>query len=173
MKRVAIFLTALVVTALAHALGSRLLPWFPSTFDLFLLLAIYNSFGQSPGNSALGGSAAGLVADALSGGYFGLYGFANTLAAWGAAQLQQRIVLQQPLSVGLLVSAATAVQMTTLAILQSYLLQGSESPSPQIMLLRMLTSGILGAVLFITFRRLRRTEKQWRERRSRRLRIES
>lgn len=173
MRRALLFLAALLAAGLCHGLASRLLPWFPMTFDIFIFIAVYNSLGQSPIASAAGGSAAGLVADALSGGYFGLFGFANTLAAWGAAQVQQRIVLQQPLSVGLLMSAATVVQMITLAALRSFLLMGSAGPSLQIMLLRVLTSGILGAAAFSSLRRLRRSEKQWRDRRSRRLRIES
>ena len=166
-----------LVVALAIALGihtaaSRVFPWFPSSVDLFIVVALFSSLGRSPAWSAVVGSVCGLVADAMSGGYFGLYGFANTLAAWGSAQTQQRIVLQQPLSVGLLMTGATAVQMTVLALLHAFLLTGSEVPSPQTMLLRMATSGILGAALFVASRRWIRFEQAWRERRNRRLRIE-
>lgn len=173
MKRALRFLAVLLVVVGLHTLAARLAPWFPSAVDLFLLLTIFNSLGRSPAWSCLAGSAAGLAADGLSGGLFGLYGFANTLTAWVAAQVQQRIVLQQPFTVGLLMSAATAFQMTTLAVLYSLLLLGSEGPSPGFMLIRMLTSGILGAALFVTVRRLERIEKKWREQRGRRLRIES
>ncbi len=173
MKRSLRFLAALLLVVGLHTLASRLMPWFSSTVDMFLILAIFSSLGRSPAWSCLAGTVTGLAADSLSGGLFGLYGFANTLTAWGAAQVQQRIVLHQPVTVGLLMSAATAVQMTTLAVLFSLLLLGSEGPSPGFMLLRMLTSGILGAVLFVTIRRFERFEKKWRERRGRRLRIES
>lgn len=172
MRDVLRLVVALAVAVAVHTAVSHLLPWFPSGIDLFIIVALLSSLGRSPAWSAVTGSICGLVADAMSGGYFGLYGFANTLAVWGSAQTQQRIVLQQPLSVGLLMTGATAVQMAVLALLHAFLLAGSEIPSPQTMLLRMATSGILGAALFVSGRRLARFEKAWRERRGRRLRIE-
>ncbi len=163
------FLIGLAVAAVLHSLGSRLVASFPAVVDLFLILAVYNSLSCSPAWSMAGGSAAGLVRDALSGGLYGLHGFADTLVAYLTARLQQRLVIQQPLQIGLHLAVAAAVQLGILAALQALLVPGAELPGVGIMAARMTSSGILGWALFIAAGRFRNSVDHWREQRRRRL----
>ena len=73
------FTLGLICAVLVQALGARYVPHLPMYFDPFLILVVYHSLDGSPAWSSIGGSAAGLAQDALSGGPYGLHGFANTL----------------------------------------------------------------------------------------------
>lgn len=171
--RFAGFVLGLLSATILQTLGTRLWAPFPAYVDLFLVLAVYNSLENSVAWSTLGGSAAGLGRDALSGGPFGLHGFAATLVVHLAARLQQRLVIQQPLQVGALLALAAALQLATLATLQFLLVAGSELPSLTAMGVRMASSGAAGAVLYMLANRTRAAGEQWREKRRRRLRISS
>ena len=166
------FALALVAATVLHALMSRWIGGFPAAVDLFLVLAVLNGLSSSAGWSALGGSAAGLVRDALSGGLYGLHGFSDTLAAWAAARLQQRLVIVKPLQVGLLLALAAALQLSLLQGLQVLLLpQQSEFPSLATGLTRLASSGLLGSVFFVLSARTRDAVARRREQRRRRLRM--
>lgn len=164
---------ALAVAVGLHAAGAWLWPWFPVIVDLFLLLAVYFSLGRSPASSALGGTLAGLAYDAISGGFYGLHGFANTLVAWAAASVQHRILIHQPIQIFTLFALASGVQLLTLACLHILLLPQRGLPGPDVMVGRMLVAGALGTVLFLAHRRLGVAEQAWREKRGRRLRIDT
>ena len=167
------FLGALALTALLHGAGVGVWAGFAHFFDLFLVLALYSSLGRSANWSAGAGTFAGLTHDAVSGGLFGLHGFCNTLVAWLFARFQHRIVIQQPLTVGLLFALAAALQTLVMSILQLLLVAGPELPSLQVFGLRMVTTGILGGGAWIVERRIRGLERQWREQRGRRLRLDT
>lgn len=164
-------LLATVIGAGIHAFGCSLFPWFSSSIDVFLILAVYHSLDNSSMPSAIGGSVTGLTRDVFSGGYYGLNGFANTLIAYLAASIQQRLVIQQPLQVGLLMVLASAGQLALLSFLQSLLLPGAELPSSGTLLARMATTGGLGTALYLAAGKARFSLGQWREQKRRRLSI--
>lgn len=162
-------LLALAMVVLAHVFGVALWQGFAVYVDLFLLLALYFSLGRSPNQSAGAGTVVGLTHDALSGGLFGLHGFADTLVAWVAARFQHRVVIRQPLSVALFFALGAGLQMVVTALLQVVLVAGGEIPGVQILWLRMLAAAVLGSVAFIASHRLRAAEQRWRDQRKRRL----
>lgn len=165
------FTVGLVCVVLMQVLGTHFFSWFSLVFDLFLVLVVYHSLDNTPVWSSISGSAVGLVQDALSGGLYGLHGFANTLVAYISCRLQLRLVIQQPAQVGLLFALAAALQLATLAGLQFLMVGGADLPSHWAMLARALSSGLGGAVLFVVAGKARHMEERWRARRRRRLKI--
>lgn len=163
------FTAGLICAVLLQTLGTRY--HFALAIDPFLILVVYYSLEGSPAWSSIGGSAAGLAQDALSGGPYGLHGFANTLVAFAASRLRQRLVIQQPSQVGLLFVLSAALQLAILASLQFLLVSGAEMPGPGAMALRLTSSGLLGALLFVLAGQVRGWEQRWRARRRRRLKI--
>jgi len=165
------FLIGLICATLLQALGLRLSSHFSLAFDPFLILVVYHSLDSTPAWSSIGGSAAGLAQDALSGGLYGLHGFADTLVAYASSRLQQRLVIQQPTQVGLLFVLAAAAQLTILAMMQFLLVGGAELPGLGTMIARMASSGIAGAALFVLADKTRAWHRRWRARRRRRVTI--
>lgn len=169
---VARFLAGLLVAAAVQILGIHLYGSFFLLIDLFLVLAVFTSLDHGPLGSMFAGSAAGLAQDALTGGLFGLHGFADTFVAWAASRLRQRVVIQHPLQVGLLFALAAALQQTLLVALQYLMLPGAALPGLGVMALRMVTTGVAGMSLFVLVRRLRASFGAWREKRRRRLALD-
>lgn len=165
------FTLGLLVTTVLHSLGSLLALEFFAFIDFFLVVAVYNSLSSPLGWSTAGGSAAGLVRDALSGGLYGLHGFADTLVAYLAARLQERLVIEKPLQVSLLFGLAAAIQLVILAGLQFLLFSDAELPGLGTMAARMTSSGLLGGTLFVLAARIRSSTARWREQRRRRLKM--
>ncbi len=159
-----------LATAL-QTLGTALVPRFAEAIDLFLVLAVWNAITSSVRWSMVGGSVAGLCRDALSGGFYGLHGFADTLVAFVAVRVQQRLLVQAPLQIGFLFTLAAALQLATLMTLQALLIPGSEMPGIGSSVVRMVCCGLLGMILSISSARIQTTFERWREQRRRRLRI--
>jgi rod shape-determining protein MreD len=166
------FLIGLFLATALQVLGVHLDGSFLLFVDLFLVLAVAAGLDHGPVGSMLAGSVAGLAQDALTGGLFGLNGFADTFVAWAASRLEQRVVIQRPLEVGLLFALAAALQQTLLVLLQYLMLPGADLPGLEVMALRMATSGLAGMTLFVAVRRSRERLEAWRERRRRRLALE-
>ncbi len=165
------FVIGLICAVLIQTLGLQLFSHFALAFDPFLILVVYHSLDGSTAWSSIGGSTAGLAQDALSGGPYGLHGFANTLVAFVASRLQQRLVIQQPSQVGLLFVLSAALQMAILASLQFLIVSGAELPGLGSMAARLVSSGIVGAMLFLLAGRVRAWDKDWRARRRTRLKL--
>ena len=165
------FVVGLVCATLLQALGLRFFSHFSLVIDPFLVLVVYHSLDSTPAWSSIGGSVAGLAQDALSGGLYGLHGFANTLVGYASARLQQRLVIQQPAQVGLLFLLAAAFQLAVLASLQFLLVSDAELPDLGTMTARMISSGVVGAALFVLARKSRDWGARWRARRRRRVKI--
>ncbi len=165
------FVMGLICAVLIQTPGLRFSSHFALAFDPFLILVVYQSLDSSTAWSSIGGSTAGLAQDALSGGPYGLHGFANTLVAFAASRLQQRLVIQQPSQVGLLFVLSAALQMAILASLQFLIVSGAELPGLGSMASRLITSGIVGAMLFMLAGRARAWNKRVRARRQTRLKL--
>lgn len=165
------FLVGLILVVLLQVLGVHFFSRFTLITDLFLILVVYHSLDNSPAWSSIGGSVAGLIQDVLSGGLYGLHGFANTLVAYISCRLKLRLVIQQPQQVGLLFALAAALQLAILAGLQVLLVGGAELPGPWVMLARTVTCGLGGTLLFALAGKARQVEGRWRAKRRRRLKI--
>lgn len=161
----------LVVATVLHTWGPALVPRFPAAADLFLVLAVWNSLSSSVSWSVTGGSAAGLCRDALSGGLYGLHGFADTLVAFASTRVQQRLLIRQPLQIGLLFAGAAALQLSILALLHYLLLPDSEMPTVSSGAARVVSCGVLGMVLSVLSARFQGAWERRREQRGKRLRM--
>lgn len=172
MRAVRIVLSLAVVVA-AHSLLLRIWPEFPRLLDLFLIWTALVGLSGSSLAGLLGGLAAGLTHDALSGGPFGLHGFADTLAGYGTARLAQRLVIQRAASVILLLAGISLVQQLVLAGVSLLTLPAPILPeSPLWLIARALLSGVVGGAIFL-FRELWRSSSEMRKRqRVRRLKMD-
>lgn len=170
--KLARFLVGCALATALQLLGLHLFGSAFAVFDLLLVVALYNAIDNTPVPSLFGGSFAGLIQDALTGGLFGLHGFALTLAAWLVAVLRQRLTIQKPFQVGLLFSLTAVLQLAVIAVLQYAMLPGSEAPDLWTACWRMLSTGALGALMLFTANRIRQRYGAWIKQRRQRLRLE-
>lgn len=165
------FLAALGAVVLMHALGTRASAEFPAHVDLFLVLVV----AWASEATTLGGLGAGLVvglaADALSGGPFGLNGFADTLVGYGTAFAVANLAKLNTLGAGALYAVAAAVQQLALVLLVVLLLPQPSVPTLEGVLWKIASSGLLGIVVFRGRRRFSSSLRQWRKSREDRLRF--
>jgi rod shape-determining protein MreD len=169
MKRLLVLLFGLSFATFLHVVASSSFPPFVELSDLFLIAAIFHSLGNSPASGMIGGSISGLLRDALSGGLYGLHGFANTLVVFASTRLEQRLVIQHPLQIGSIIMLATGLQMAILTLLQFLLVPDMVAPELSTLFARMVSNGAIGILAFIGGSQIRKTFERWRERRSRRL----
>lgn len=174
MKKLALFFAALGGAAFLQILVLRLAPGPAVAFDPFLVVVLWSSLGvRSPAPALLAGSAGGLVRDALTGGQLGLHGFAYTIAAWLLHGLRQRFVLHSPLQIVMLFSLVAAIEQALLALVESALVPTPELPGPVGILGLVATTGALGGILRVAGERLGSWVSEGRERRRRRLGLET
>lgn len=179
MKAFLRFVLGLVASVAAWSLAVRLDPILAPIFDPLLVLVVYLAVRQgedgrpaSPLTCALAGSAAGLLQDAFTGGRLGLYGFADTLVAWTVSKVQQRMVIQQTLQIGLVGMLASAFQLATLATLQFLMVPGGQMPTVGSAVLRITLTGVLLVGVHLAAQRVKLLTFQWREKRRSRLRFD-
>lgn len=168
--RAARFFAGLVVAIVVHFVGVRLFDNFTSFMDVFLVVALFNALGGSPIAGLLGGLATGWVADAMTGGLYGSFGFCNTLVGYGAAVAAQRLVIHKPSNVFLLFSLGAAAQQLLLVALARLLRPGAATPELVWLLALFLTVGTTGLVGHLLRKRFRRWRASWRRSRTARLR---
>jgi len=142
------FALALALAVLAHAAGVHLYPAFGRAVDLFLVLAVLHALDGDSRAGLLGGLAAGTAHDALAGGLFGLFGFADTIVGYGVARLSQRLVIERPSGVLPVAAVAAVVQQAVAVGLAVVLLPEPRLPEPVWLAVRAVTSGVLGTLLF-------------------------
>lgn len=165
------FLLGLVAATAVHVLGLKLAAGFARWLDPFLVLVVYHSLEAAPAAAILGGSLAGLARDALTGGTYGLNGFADTVAAYAVAAIEQRFVLQRPLQVGFLFALTAALVQLILAAVAVFLLTGVAPPEPDSVAWKMATAGGLGMLLVFLRNRLRGWQRGRRDPARRKLRL--
>jgi rod shape-determining protein MreD len=173
MRAFFLFLGGLLLAAALQVLLVRIFPPTAYLLDLFFLLALFFSMMVSPAAGMVGATAAGLLRDALSGGPYGLHGFANTLVIFVVSRLRQRVVIQQPSQIGALVVLAAGLQVLVLALLRNLLVPGAQVLDPLSLALRLLVTGLVGTVAYFLGRRTVGAVARWRERRSRRLGLDT
>jgi len=138
------FFAGLLAAALLHFVGTRLFPAFPRATDLFLLVAVLEARRGHPVGGMLAGLAAGLAADGVTGGPYGLFGFADTAVAFGVAAAARQLVVQRTTSLAALFAAAAAAQQAIVAALALVFRPGAELAAPEWLLARVVSTALLG-----------------------------
>jgi len=138
------FLAGLAAAALVHVVGTHLTPWFPLAVDLFLLVTILEARHGRPVGGMLAGLAAGLAADGLSGGPYGLFGFADTAVGYGIARAAQQLVVQRTTSLAAIFAAGAAAQQAILAALSLVFRPDGELAGFEWLLAKVATTALAG-----------------------------
>ena len=73
------FTGGLLVALAVHLIGVQIYPNFSIAFDVFLVVLVFNALDGNLLAGMLGGLAAGLLADGVTGGLFGLFGVVDTI----------------------------------------------------------------------------------------------
>jgi rod shape-determining protein MreD len=165
------FAAALLVVTVAHLLGVGLWSGFGLVFDLFLVVAVFNALDGDTFAGLAGGLVAGLVADAVTGGLYGLHGLADTLVAYGTAFATQRLVVQRAPSVFLVFTLAVALQQLLLAAVTLLMLPRPELAAYPWMVAKVVGTGLVGVNAFFARRQLQARFSRWRRTRTVRMRM--
>jgi rod shape-determining protein MreD len=173
MRSFFLFLAGLLLATALQVLLVRILPPTAYLLDLLFLLALFFSMMVSPAAGMVGATVAGLLRDTLSGGPYGLHGFANTLVVVVVGKLRQRLVIQQPFQIGSLVVLAAGLQVAVLVLLRNLLVPGAQVLDPLSLALRLLVTGLVGTLGYFLGLRSLDAVARWRERRSRRLGLDT
>jgi rod shape-determining protein MreD len=165
------FLAAILLAVLGHFAGMSLFPRFGLVVDVFLVVvALYGLRGNSLAG-LLVGLLVGLLHDSLTGGPFGLFGFADTIVGYVTARLAQRLVIQRATGVLAVVSFAAVLQQAVVVGLAFLLLPAPELPSPFWAAVRAGASGLLATVVYVASSRWRTSAEARRRGRMNRLRL--
>ena len=164
------FVVGLALALAGHAAGSWLWPELPRLLDLFLIVAVLNALGGSSAGALLGGAAAGLTHDTLSGRLYGLHGFADTIVAYAVARAAQRLDLTGPGAVLVAVALATLLEEAILVLL-ALLFTAPEPPEPVWVVVEALVNGVVGALLFAAGSRFGVLRERARKRRMAKIRL--
>jgi rod shape-determining protein MreD len=160
----------LALALAAHVVGSWLVPELPRFLDLFLVVAVLNALGGSSAGGLLGGAAAGLIHDSLSGRLYGLHGFADTIVGYAVARAAQRLDLGGPGAVLVAVALATLLEESILVLL-ALLFTAPEPPDPVWVVVEALANGTVGALLFLAGSRFGMLRERARRRRLTKIRL--
>jgi rod shape-determining protein MreD len=148
------FLASLVVVVLVHTLGVRLWGGFAVYFDVFLILTIVWAFEATTLTGLAVGLAAGLAADAFSGGLYGLNGFANTLVGYMTAFSVANLSKMTTSGAAIVSGLAAAAQQLVLSLLVFVMVAQPTAPALIPMLWKILITAAAGALLFSARKRL-------------------
>lgn len=161
-------LVALAAVVSIHLAAAWLWTDFPRTVDLFVVLVVLQALGASSLSGTLGGMVAGLAHDILTGGPYGLYGFADTIVGYLTARTAQRLIIDRASRVMAVVTVATLVQQAIIAALAALLLDGATSPTLGWWGIKALATGAVATVAHGAVEVLRGTRaRRSRDRRSR------
>lgn len=122
------FVLGLLLAAALHAVGTRIAPGFPRAVDLFLVTTVVVARHGRPEGGLFAGLAAGYAADALSGGPFGLNGFADAAVGYGAALAARNLVVARPGSIAALFALGAAAQGALLYLVTAFVVTGPARP---------------------------------------------
>jgi rod shape-determining protein MreD len=162
---------ALLLVAILHFVGMLIVPWFFLAVDLFLVVLVFNAMDGDTLAGMLGGMAAGLVTDALTGGPFGLFGIADTIVGYSTAAAGQRLVIQRASSSLLVFCLAAAAQQALVFGVAFLILPNPEAQDLRWVLIKVATSGVLGLILYQARARFLVRMDTWRRNRTSRVRF--
>lgn len=163
---------AVALAVLVHFVGMSVSPLFGRVVDVFLVVVALHGLGGNSLSALLVGLLVGLLHDTLTGGPFGLFGFADTIVGYVTARLAQRLVIQRATGVLAVVALAAALQQAIVVGLAFLLLPTPELPSPLWVAVQAGACGVLGLVVYIATGHWRRTADARRRGRMSRLRLE-
>jgi len=166
------FALALAVATLLHVAGVSLFPQFSLAVDFFLVIVVFNAMDGDSVAGMFGGMVAGMVTDGVTGGYFGLFGIANTIIGYGTAITAQRLVIQRAASSLLVFAVAAAAQQLILLGISLLFLTDADLPQYSWILVKVGTTGLLGGLLYLANLRMRSRVEMWRRTRKTRIRFE-
>ena len=163
------FILSLAAVVALHFVGAQLSSDLPRVLDLFLILVVVYAVG---GDLLVGlsvGLVAGLTTDAVTGGLYGLHGFADTIVGYGTAFAAQRLVIRRPLGVFLMFALASAAQQAILVGLVVMLLAEPALPGLTWTLARVAATGVVGVSFVVIRRNALGRYQSWRRTRTSRL----
>ncbi len=163
------FILALAAAALAHIVGSRLIPGFVMAVDLFLVVVVFQALEGNTLAGLVAGLVVGLVQDSLTGSLYGLHGFADTIVGYLTALLAQRVVFQRASGVMLAFLAATLVQQLVLVGLLLVFFTDPELPPVGWVAARAAGAALLGVTVWLAGAQWRSRYEGWRRSRAGRL----
>lgn len=151
----ALKLAAALGTALvAHLLLIAVVPPVARLVDPFLLAFVYAALPGRVGWAAIAGAVLGLAHDALSGGLYGLHGFAGTAVAVVMARTARLLDLHKGYYVALFFACAVVLEQLVLEGLLLFLVQRSVPFELPELALRAAIAAPLGALLVVVCARL-------------------
>jgi rod shape-determining protein MreD len=159
------FLAAFLGALLAHLVLVAVLPPAAHVVDPFLLAVVYIAMAARPGGAAVAGAVIGLTHDALSGGLYGLHGFAGTAVGFAMARTARLIDLQKSYYIALYFACAVLLQQLVLQGLLLLLMQRPEVFSLPDLALRVACGGPAGALVVAASERVGDSLRSWRSRR--------
>jgi rod shape-determining protein MreD len=157
---------------LVHLVGARLSQDFPRLVDVFLVVVALHAFSGNSLSGLLVGLAVGLVHDTLTGGLYGLHGFADTIVGYGTARLAQRLVIQRATGVFVVVGLASVLQQVVLVGLTFLLLPDPGLPPLLWAGAKAVLCGLLGMMIYAAAGSFGRSYEGRRRSRMSRLRLE-
>jgi len=165
-------LLGVAAALLVQLVGSHLSPDFPRVVDVFLVVVALHALSGNSLTGLLVGMAVGLLHDTLTGGLYGLHGFADTIVGYGTARLAQRLVIQRASGVFLVVGLASVLQQVVLVGLTFLLLSDPALPRPLWAGAKAVACGLLGMLIYAAAGSLGRNYESRRRSRMSRLRLE-
>lgn len=165
------FLAAVGLAVIAHLIGMQVDQGFARVVDVFVVVVALHALEGSSLSALFAGLFVGLLHDSLTGGLFGLFGFADTIVGYGTARLAQRLVIQRATGVLAVVAFAAALQEAIVVGLMFLLLPEPPLPDPLWIGIRAGVSGVLGMVVYVLAGHWRRGAEARRRNRMGRLRM--
>jgi rod shape-determining protein MreD len=162
----------LALALLVHLGGAYLFPDFPRVMDIFLVVVALHALSGNSLTGLLVGLAVGLLHDTLTGGLYGLYGFADTIIGYGMARLAQRLVIQRATGVFAVVGLASVLQQVILVGLTFLLLPDPVLPRPLWAGAKAVACGLVGMSIYAAAGSFGRNYESRRRNRMSRLRLE-
>ena len=159
------FVGALLLALFAHLLLVALVPPAARVFDPFLLAVAYLAMTSRPAGAAASGAVIGLLHDGLSGGLYGLHGFAATLVGFVMARAVRLLDLHKSYYVALYFACSVLLQQLVLQGLLLLLTQRPEPLAPLDLALRVAIAAPAGALVVACTERVVETHRSWRARR--------
>ncbi len=164
-------LAGLGAALLLHLAGTQLYGGFGRFLDLFLVVVVLYALEGETLSAIFVGLLVGLLHDTLTGGPFGLFGFADTIVGYGTARLAQHLVIQRATGVLGVVAFASALQQAIVVALTFLLLPEPSLPEPFGVAVQAVVCGLLGMAAYVAGRHWRQGLDTRRRNRMNRLRL--
>ncbi len=152
----------LAATTVAEVVFANYLPA-ALYLDLSLVLVLYIGWNSSPSKGAVSGIAFGLLQDAVSGIFLGLNGLSKTLMGFGGAYLSKWLLLEGLVARGVLIGLLSAVDEGIVVGMRALLGQTIQQEVWLRILIQVPVTGIVGAVIFHFYDRIKFPEKDFRQ----------